>query len=383
MAYAGGSKGTRLGESAVATLPLLAYLMLAASLMVVDHRAALGRTLRQQLSLFAEPVWWLAALPSRLARETGEGLALREQLQAENQRLRERVQTDAARINRLQAQALENRSLRALLDSASRHRLNVRLAELVDVDLDPYRQRVMLGQGEAQGVRVGQAVMDAGGLLGQVVEVSANRATVLLLTDPDHAVPVQAARSGFRGIAYGGVGLVGRPSSLQMPNIPQSADLRSGDVLVTSGLGGRFPPGLPVGVIGELHADATGLFIVAEVRPAAQLDRGVQVLLLDEVVEKIEAPAPAPDEEETGDAASTTPISARQASPTTPALGLAGAKPAGSGIEAGRQAGKPALPAAATDAGPRSGATRDPAGDRGRDRVRDRQGPGQEQEPRP
>lgn len=292
VAYAGGSKGNRLGESAVATLPLLAYLMLACTLMVADHRVGIGRHLRQQLSVLAEPLWWLAALPSRLTRDLGDGLALREQLQTDNQALRERLQVNAAQLNRLQAAALENQRLRALLGSASRHRLNVRLAELVDVDLDPYRQRVMIGQGEAQGVRVGQAVMDAGGLLGQVIEVSNNRATALLLTDPDHAVPVQVARSGFRGIAYGGVSRIGRPASLQVPNIPQSADIRKGDVLITSGLGGRFPAGLPVGVVKDLHAEATGLFIVAEVAPAAQLDRGTQVLLLDEVIEPLAPPVP-------------------------------------------------------------------------------------------
>jgi rod shape-determining protein MreC len=339
VAYAGGSKGTRLGESAVATLPLLAYLALATTLMVADHRVALGGMLRQQFAILAEPVWWLASLPSTLGRELGEGMALREQLQAENSRLRERVQVDAARIGRLQAQALENQRLRALLDGAERHRLDVHLAELIDVDLDPYRQRVLLGQGKAQGVKVGQAVMDAGGLLGQVIEASANRATVLLLTDPDHAVPVQAARSGFRGIAYGGVGLVGRPSSLQVPNVPQSADLRNGDVLVTSGLGGRFPPGLPVGVVGELHPDATGLFIVAEVRPAAQLDRGTHVLLLDEVVERIEAVSPG----------AATPAAAAATTPGVPAIPKAAegkassATPGQPGAEAAKPPAKPVV----------------------------------------
>lgn len=283
----GGSKGARLGESAVATLPLLAYLFLSAAMMVADHRADLGRQARQQLSVLAEPVWWLASLPSRLTRELGEGFTLRDQLQRDNESLRNQLRVNGAQLNRLQAAALENRRLRELLGSASRHRLDVRLAELVDVDLDPYRQRVMLGQGQQQGVKIGQPVMDAGGLLGQVVEVSPNRATVLLLTDPDHAVPVQVARSGFRSIAYGGVSRIGRASALQMPNIPQSADIAKGDVLITSGLGGRFPAGLPVGVVSSVRADATGLFIAAEVTPAAHLDSSTQVLVLEEVLEQV------------------------------------------------------------------------------------------------
>ena len=287
MAYAGGSKGARLGESAVATLPLLAYLFLACAMMVADHRAGLGREARSQLSVLAEPVWWLAALPSRLAHQLGDGLTLRSELQLDNETLRNALRINAAQLNRLQAAALENRRLRELLGSTSRHRLEVRLAELVDVDLDPYRQRVVIDQGARQGVKVGQPVMDAGGLLGQVIEVSPHRATVLLLTDPEHAVPVQVARSGFRSIAYGDASRIGRPSRLQMPNIPQSADIAKGDVLITSGLGGRFPAGLPVGVVSGLHADATGLFIAAEVTPAAQLDHSTQVLLLEEVLEPV------------------------------------------------------------------------------------------------
>ena len=329
VAYAGGSKGSRLGESAVATLPLLAYLMLAAVLMVADHRAGVGQHVRRQLSVLAEPLWWIAALPARLFHEMGDGLTSRNQLQRENRALRDSLRINGAQLNRLQAAALENQRLRGMLGSAVQHRLDVRLADLVDVDLDPYRQRVMIAQGEAQGVRVGQAVMDAGGLLGQVIETSAHRATVLLLTDPDHAVPVQVARSGFRGIAYGGVSRIGHPASLQVPNIPQSADIRKGDVLITSGLGGRFPAGLPVGVVNDLHAEVTGLFIVAEVAPAAHLDRGNQVLLLDEVVEPLAPVASEPPTAlDANDKVTTTPsATAGNTNEATPAAANAADKP--------------------------------------------------------
>jgi rod shape-determining protein MreC len=150
------------------------------------------------------------------------------------------------------------------------------MAGIVDVDLDPWRQRVRLDRGSAEGVEVGQAVIDAGGMLGQVVQVSEHGATALLLTDASHSVPVQVVRTGLRLVAVG----TGRSDSLRVPNIPQSADIRAGDLLVTSGIGGRFPAGFAVGTVRAVGPEDTRLFLVAEVTPAAQLDRGLEVLLV-------------------------------------------------------------------------------------------------------
>jgi rod shape-determining protein MreC len=119
-------------------------------------------------------------------------------------------------------------------------------------------------------------LIDSGGVLGQVIEVTGNRSTALLLTDVDHAIPVQVARSGLRTIAYG----IGRTDRLDLPNIPQSGDVQVGDLLITSGIGGRFPAGFPVGVVTNLHPDNTRLFVVAEAKPAAHLDSGSEVLLI-------------------------------------------------------------------------------------------------------
>ena len=138
----------------------------------------------------------------------------------------------------------------------------------------------MLDAGTRQGVKIGQAILDAGGILGQVIEVSDNKATALLVTDADHAIPVQVARSGFRSIAFG----TGEPDSLLISDIPQSADIRKGDLLVTSGMGGRFPAGFPVAVIESLNPNDTGLFIVGRAKPAARLDRGLEVLLVNEII---------------------------------------------------------------------------------------------------
>ena len=184
---------------------------------------------------------------------------------------------------------------------------------IVDVDLDPFRQRLILDAGSDSGVRVGQALIDSGGVLGQVVEVARHRSTALLVTDADHAVPVQIARSGLRTIAYG----TGHSDRLVLPNIPQSADLREGDILITSGIGGRFPAGFPVGVITGIHADKLRLFVIADARPAAHLERGNEVLLISNRPRVTDIGPPAPDRP--APPKSAPPVPAPSAAPTAPA----------------------------------------------------------------
>ena len=189
---------------------------------------------------------------------------------------RERSRIVAARNARLRTAAAENAHLRGMLGSAQRGRLDVQLAPILDIDMDPTRQRLILDAGGNAGVRMGQPVIDAGGLMGQVIATTPLTATVLLVTDPDHAVPVMVARSGVRLVVYG----TGRTDALHLTDVPLSADVREGDQLLTSGLGGRFPPGFAVGTVGTLRPDDSRAFLEADVAPAAQLDRGRDVLLL-------------------------------------------------------------------------------------------------------
>lgn len=275
MAY-GGNSSSRLSDSAVTTLPLLAYLALAIVLMIADHRGGYGQAVRQRFSLVSEPLWWLASSPMRGYDFVRENLRFSAALKDDNVRLQKALEITQARSHRLSAVAEENQRLRQLLGGTHGYRLSVQMVGIVDIDLDPYRQRIVLDAGSDSGVHVGQALIDSGGVLGQVIEVSAHRATALLLTDADHAIPVQVARSGLRTIAYG----IGRSDRLDLPNIPQSADIQVGDLLVTSGIGGRFPAGFPVATVTSLHPDNTRLFIVAEARPAAHLDNGAEVLLV-------------------------------------------------------------------------------------------------------
>ena len=271
-----GAPAPKLSEAAAGTLPLLACIALSALLMVADHRGSLSPKLRGALSTAVEPVWRVAALPSTLWAWGQTSLSRQHVLAGENVELRRELQLRDAQLARLEAVARENQRLRALLDGKGDFRLAVQMAGIVDVDLDPWRQRVRLDRGRAEGVEVGQAMIDAGGMLGQVVEVSEHGATALLLTDPSHSVPVQVVRTGLRLIATG----TGKSDTLRVPNIPQSADLREGDLLVTSGIGGRFPAGFAVGTVRSIGPDETRLFLLAEAAPAAQIDRGLEVLLV-------------------------------------------------------------------------------------------------------
>lgn len=267
--------GQRPGDVA-GTLRLLAYLALAIALIVSDHRGGWLAQLRAQATVAMQPLWWLAGLPSRIGEAINDSASTRTRLADENRVLRNALLVSGARVARLQAAAAENTRLRGLLGAAERGGLDVQLAPILDIDLDPTRQRLVLDAGSRDGVVQGQSVIDAGGVVGQIISVRPSTATVLLLTDPDHAVPVIVARSGVRLVVYG----KGRSDRLQLANIPLSSDVQVGDAVITSGLGGRFPAGFPVGTITALHPDDSHAFLVGDVEPAAQLDRGRDVLLL-------------------------------------------------------------------------------------------------------
>ena len=273
-AYA-GSPAPKPGDVA-GTLRLLAYLAFAIALVVLDHRGGWLGQLRARSEVLVQPVWWMAGLPGRIGDDLRETATTRDALIAQNRTLHNALMISGARLARLQAAAAENARLRGLLAAAQRGGLDVQLAPILDVDLDPTRQRLVLDAGSRDGIATGQSVIDAGGLLGQIVALTPQTATVLLITDPDHAVPVVDARNGVRLVAYG----QGRSDSLRLPNIPMSSDVKVGDAVVTSGLGGRFPAGFPVGTIVALRPDESRAFLIGDIKPAAQLDRGRDVLLL-------------------------------------------------------------------------------------------------------
>ncbi len=284
-----GISSSLFSANVAGTLRMIAYLGLACALMVADRQLALLQKVRYQASVLIEPFFYAAALPASLVAHVSDALVDRQELRDNNRQLRESLMLSEARLNRLQTLAEQNRRYRELLDVKNSLGLKVQVARLIDVDLGPYRHRVVVGVGRNQGVRTGMTVMDAHGVMGQVVEVSRNTAQVMLITDPDHAIPVVDERTHLRVIAHG----TGSPDHLRISAIPLSADVRKGDRLVTSGLGGRFPSGFPVARIDQIQVDADGMFAVASAVPTARLGQSSEVLLLRDQPAASGPPAPA------------------------------------------------------------------------------------------
>ena len=285
--YSGPTPAARLDPAAAFRLVVLVVLALV--LVVLDSRGGWLSQWRAQANALVQPVWALVGMPSQMAAGMEDRLGSHAQLARENKQLRQQLLVANARLVRLRAAAEDNARLRERLGVVERTGVDVQLVTILNVDLDPIRQRLVLAAGSRQGVQVGQAVIDAGGLVGQVIEVTPFQSVVLLLTDPDHAIPVTVARNGVRLIAYG------RGARLELRDIPLSAEVQVGDAIVTSGLGGRFPAGFPVGKVTSLKPDDSHAFLIGELEPAARLDRGQEVMLLRSV-----PLAPLPDEVSTG-----------------------------------------------------------------------------------
>src|SRR6201996_7313399 len=185
------------------TLRLIFYLALAMVLMVLDHRNGWIWRVRYSMSVVVEPVYRLAGLPAAGMRTLSVAFADRRLLTEENQRLREDLLLANAKLNRMSAVAQQNERLKELLDTQHSLELHVQMARVIGVDLGAYRYRMVINVGTRDGVKSGQPVIDAHGVMGQVIDVLPNSSVVMLVTDPDHALPVMIERTGLRTIAYG------------------------------------------------------------------------------------------------------------------------------------------------------------------------------------
>ena len=235
------------------------YGVLAVVIMYLDQRAHYLEHVRFALQAAAYPIQLAVNSPPGAWRWMRESFETREALRAENERLRARQRDLELMAMRYEALAHENGELRGLRDALPPVADRWLAAEIINIQLSGLRQRLLINRGASNGVFKGQTVLDDRGLIGQTTHVGPWSAEVILITDPEHAVPVRIARTGLRTIAVGG----GDGSSLALPYLPANADIRSGDLLLTSGLGGVFPEGYPVARVSEVHRDA--------VQPLAQV----------------------------------------------------------------------------------------------------------------
>lgn len=255
---------------------MLLCAVVAFALMFAEHRVSRMADVRAHLSTVVAPIQWLVSLPSDALSWGALVLADQRELIEENRFLREQLLMLSHRVQRMASLTAENVRLRELLDAAQRGDVPYITAELLSLDSDPFTHQMVIDRGRRDGAYVGQPVMDASGLIGQITSVSAYNSRVLMVADASHAVPVQINRNGLRFIVQG----TGRYDELDVLHVPDTADIRVGDLLVTSALAGRFPEGYPVARVVEVTHDPGEPFAEVVAKPVAQLERSRQFLLL-------------------------------------------------------------------------------------------------------
>lgn len=261
-------------SSSLARFVLMA--LACALIMIADTRGRFLDPVRLVLGAVVTPIHLAASVPGRLDRlidiwlQSDESVtALYEQVVDENARLRFRLQ-------RMQALEMENRDLRRILSAPQRGDSRMLVGKILEVSLDPYKQTILVNRGAVDAIYVGQPVFDPDGLLGEVSEVMPLTSAVILITDPSHALPVQIVRNGLRAIALG----TGRSDRLRIVYLTPNDDIRKGDRLVTSGLGGRFPAGYPVAQVTKLIEDPGEPFMTVFAEPIARIAHNKRVLLV-------------------------------------------------------------------------------------------------------
>lgn len=245
--------------------------------MTFDHRTPYVNNVRSSLAVLIYPLRFLANLPAEISDWATGTFTTRTTLQTHNKELRTQNRLLQSQLQKLTFIEAENIRLRELLQSSKRLGERILIAELLSVDLDPYKQLVVLNKGSTHdALYVGQPLLDAQGIMGKIVHVNPFTSTALLITDPSHALPVQVNRNGLRAIAIG----TGIKGQLELLHLPNNADIRVGDLLVTSGLGCVFPVGYPAARIIQVNINPSLPFAHVVAEPAAQLERSREVLLV-------------------------------------------------------------------------------------------------------
>jgi rod shape-determining protein MreC len=245
-------------------------------LMVLDHRQDHLDAVRKTIGAAVYPIQIVVDAPFRLWDWIRQGAADRNQLQLELARLKAEKLLTNARLQRMLSLEAENARLRDLLEARSRVRDDIRVAEIMSVDANPYRHNIVIDVGEGDGIYDGQAIVDAAGVVGQVIESGLVTSQAILISDPSHALPVEVNRNGLRTIAKG----TGEFDTLDLPFLPNNADIEVGDLLVTSGLGGAFPAGYPVAVVTAVNRRPQQPFADVSAEPSASLNQIREVMLI-------------------------------------------------------------------------------------------------------
>ena len=272
---------TRSSNNTLARFPalgvrVLALMALSLLIMVLDHRQNHLDTIRRAIGVAVYPIQIIVDAPFRLWEWLAESTADRNELQLEVGRLQAERLLTRAQLQQLTALRAENARLRDLLEARTRVRDEIRVAEIMAVDANPYRHNIVINIGQRDGIYDGQAIIDANGVIGQVLETGLTTSQAILISDPSHALPVEVNRNGLRTIAFG----TGEFDRLDLPFLPNNADIREGDLLVTSGLGGAFPAGYPVAVVSSINRIPQEPFADVTAVPSSALDQVREVMVI-------------------------------------------------------------------------------------------------------
>lgn len=232
--------------------------------------------MRHLLSVFVYPIQYIVDAPTRVFNNAIESFKSYHELLSDNKELKRQHLINNAKLLKFADLEKENIRLRSLLDSSFKLGEQVLVAELLAVNLAPYEHVVVVNKGSRFGVSVGQAVLDEDGIVGQVARSLPLSSEIILITDPNHAIPVQVNRNGLHTIAIGG----GQLNKLNLPFLPNNADIVPGDLLITSGLGGVFPQGYPVAVVSSFVEQPDKPFAVIQAEPSAALNTSRELLIV-------------------------------------------------------------------------------------------------------
>lgn len=259
-----------------ATFRMVVLVIASITLMTVDHRWQSLEIVRSALSSVIYPLQYTIDLPIRLYYWADEVLSTHQTLLEKNREFEARHLENRVQLQKLDIIEKENDRLRRLLSATPKSTERLLIAEIIDVDVDPYRQLIVLNKGASNGAHQAQPIIDAHGVMGQIVHVGPLSSTAMLITDASHALPVQIDRTGLRANAFG----TGKTDELSLRHLPHNVDIQVGDTLITSGLGGVFPPNYPVAKITSVERPAGEPFATVLASPLAQLDTSREVLLV-------------------------------------------------------------------------------------------------------
>ena len=262
---------------------LLVSLILSFSLIYLDYKDQYLNKLRSYISAATYPVYVVTNAPKNIFFNLKESMGQREKIILENQKLKTENITLSSKIQQIYKLEKENKRLHELLDSKPKNADIFMLAEIVAENPDPFKHRIIINKGSKDNVQTNQTVADSRGIIGHVIRDQIFGSEVLLITDPEHAIPIEVARTGLRSIALG----MGSYTEIQLSYLAVNTDIQKGDILLTSGLGGRYPEGYPVAVIDKVFAPEGEPFLEVRAKPFAKLTNINEVWVIQRAMDGV------------------------------------------------------------------------------------------------